>query len=332
MKVMHRFVMKGDILAFTIFTHCDFDGAATAALVSFCLQTDKYQFATPANIYKQAVSVHDIVCDLPYISGCNLWFDHHGSNIQEIKDRGLNPKNLDGANRVAPSAAQVAYEYFTADRELPEYFQALVTAANIVDTMDYDSIASWLSPTPANILNDTININSESYPAMCNHLNWLTRQLRDNHLDDVAASERVQNRWQQKLVTREKDIEFIKKLHTFLPEDVEKQIVLIDCSNLSFAPKFNKTLALVVKPDAQYILLIANEVSYGRKTNNLKISLAKNFLTPSDKQLGVFLEELSIGGGHDNAAGGIIRAGSKNERMRKLKDFQLDLLDYINSE
>ncbi|MCF7912953.1 MAG: hypothetical protein K9M99_10520 [Candidatus Cloacimonetes bacterium] len=318
-------------MASTIFTHCDFDGAASAALVSYCLQLDKYQFATPDNIYKQAVSVQDIVCDLPYISGCNLWFDHHGSNIQEVIDRGLNPANLEGANRVAASAAQVAYDYFAAERELPEYFADLVQAANIVDTMDYDSIESWLAPTPANILNDTININSESYPAMSNHLNWLTHQLRDNHLDVVAASEKVQDRFQQKLVTREHDVEFIRKLHFFLPEDEKKQIVVIDCSNLSFAPKFNKTLALVVQPEAQYILLVANEISFGRKTNNLKISLAKNFMTPSDKQLGVFLEELNIGGGHDNAAGGLIRSGSKNERLRKLKDFQLDLLDYINS-
>ena len=102
-------------------------------------------------------------------------------------------------------------------------------------------------------------------------------------------------------------------------------------ANLSFSPKFNKTLALVIQPTAQYILLIANEVSYGRKTNNLKISVAKNFLSPSDKQLGVFMEELKLGGGHDNAAGGMIRANSKNERLKKLHDFQLDLLDFINT-
>ncbi|MDP8322855.1 MAG: hypothetical protein RAO94_10940 [Candidatus Stygibacter australis] len=315
----------------TIFTHCDFDGAASAAIVSYCLKTDQFHFATPVNIYRQAVSVQDIICDLPYISGCQLWFDHHATNIQELKDRGLNPENIEGANRIAPSAAQVAFEYFSLTQELPDYFKDLVKAANIVDTMDYDSIESWLSPDPMNILNDTININSESYPAMSHHLAWLTRQLRDEPLEAVTASDKIQSRWKQKLVTREKDIEFIEKLHSFIPDDEDKQIVVIDCSNLSFSPKFNKTLALVVQPEAQYILLIANEVSYGRKTNNLKISVAKNFLTPSDKQLGVFMEELKLGGGHDNAAGGVIRAGSKNERMRKLKDFQLDLLDYINS-
>ncbi len=314
-----------------IFTHCDFDGAASAALVSYCLKSESFQFATPDNIYKQPVSVHDIVCDLPYISGCGLWFDHHASNIQEVVDRGLNPANLDGANRIAPSAAQVIFEYYADKISLPDYFAELVRSANIVDTMDYGSIEEWLAPTPANIINETININSESYPAMSNHLQWLTRHMRDIHLDLIATSDIIRARYDQKLISRQNDLEFIRKIYTFMPEDEQQKIVMLDCSNLAFAPKFNKTMALVIQPHAQYILLIANEVSFGRKTNNLKISLAKNFLTPSDKKLGVFLEELNIGGGHDNAAGGIIRANSKNERLKKLHDFQLDLLDFINT-
>ena len=106
--------------------------------------------------------------------------------------------------------------------------------------------------------------------------------------------------------------------------------MLLDCSELSYVPKFNKNLALVVNPDAEYTLLVASDFNYGRKTNNLKISLSKNFLKKSDKKLGEFLEEMSIGGGHDSAAGGLIRANSKKERLKKLKNFQLDLLDFIN--
>ncbi len=312
-----------------IYTHCDFDGAASAALVSYVTGIQQIRFATPENIYKQPVSGTDIVCDLPYISGCGFWFDHHASNIQEVLDRSLNPANLAGANRVAPSAAQVIYDYFARDHKLPGYFEQLVNAANIIDTMAYESLDEWLAPSPHNIINETININSESYPAMSNHLYWLTCQLRDFHLDEVSGSDKIQERYKQKQKALENDIQFIRKTSSFLHQDKGHHLVIIDCSNLAFAPKFNKTLALAVYPEAQYILLVASDFSYGRKTNNLKLSLAKNFLSPSEKELGVFLEELGLGGGHDNAAGGMIRANTKKERLERLDKFLAALLEFI---
>ncbi|MCF7920963.1 MAG: DHH family phosphoesterase [Candidatus Cloacimonetes bacterium] len=314
-----------------IYTHCDFDGAASAALVSFITGMEIFKFATPDNIRQQGVNGEDIVCDLPYISGCHLWFDHHSSNLQEVRDRGLNPDNLPGKAVVAPSAAQVIYDYYREQQDFPAYLQELVCATNIIDTMGYKSIAEWLEPAPWNIINETININSESFPAMCHHLNWLTLELRQKSMAEIVKSEKILQRYEQNLAARERELDYIRKIYSFLPEDTEQKMLVLDCSELSYVPKFNKNLALVVKPEAEYTLLIASDFNFGRKTNNLKISLSKNFLLNSDKKLGEFLEVMNIGGGHDNAAGGMIRSENKKDRLRKLHNFQLDLLDFLQS-
>jgi oligoribonuclease NrnB/cAMP/cGMP phosphodiesterase (DHH superfamily) len=317
-------------LSAIIYAHCDFDGAASAALVSFITGITNFKFATPDNIHQQGVNGEDIVCDLPYISGCHLWFDHHSTNLQEVRDRGLNPDNIDGKAIVAPSAAQVIYEYYKDEHEFPEYLKELVEMTNIVDTMGYDSIEKWLEPASHNIINETININSESFPAMCHHLTWLTNAMVNSSITEICETDKIRERYQQNIMAREKELDFVRKIYSYLPEDHAQKLMLLDCSELSYVPKFNKNLALVVDPLSHYTLLIASDFNYGRKTNNLKISLSKNFLMKSDKKLGEFLEEMGIGGGHDCAAGGLIRAGSKKERLKKLKKFQLDLFDYIN--
>lgn len=315
-----------------IYSHCDFDGVASAALVSYITKIEKYRFATPDNIRQQGVNGEDIVCDLPYISGCHLWFDHHASNIQELKDRGLNPDNIPGKAKVAPSAARVIFDHYSPDLELPEYLKQLTDAADIIDTMNYSSIEEWLAETPYNMINETININSESYPAMTHHLCWLANELKNRSMQEISESEKIRSRYQENLNARKKQIELIDRIHSFLPQDNEKMLMILDCSKLSFLPKFDKNLALVVNSNIYYTLLISSDFHYGRRTNNLKLSLSKNFLKPDGKKLGVFMEELNLGGGHDNAAGGMIRANSKRERESKLQKFQNNLYSYLFEE
>lgn len=315
-----------------IYSHCDFDGAASAALVSYVTGIENFKFATPENIRQQGVSGIDYVCDLPYISGCGYWFDHHESNIQELKDRGLNPDNLAGFAIKAPSAAQVIYDHYSKDVQFPVYLKELVEAANIVDTMGYESIEDWLTDSPYNILNETININSETYPAMTHHLNWLTNELREKSMQEICESEKIIGRYQENIKARNREIELIRKIHAFMPQDTAQKLMLIDCTKLAYLPKFNKNLALVVNPHVDYTLLIASDFKYGRKTNNIKLSLSKNFLKPDSKNLGEFLEELNIGGGHANAAGGMLRANSKKERDKKLDKFLKTLYSFLFEE
>jgi hypothetical protein len=63
--------------------------------------------------HKIAVTENDILANVPYVSGCGLWFDHHSSECERLKLQG----RFEGNSAEAPSAAAVVFEYY---RQRPE--------------------------------------------------------------------------------------------------------------------------------------------------------------------------------------------------------------------
>jgi len=91
-------------------TRSDFDGLGCAAILKEKKIIDDIKFVHPKDIQdgKIEITCDDILANIPFVSGCGIWFDHHSSE-QERKAFGCFEGSCEPS---APSAARVIYEYY----------------------------------------------------------------------------------------------------------------------------------------------------------------------------------------------------------------------------
>lgn len=114
-----------------LLTRSDFDGLACAALLKELGVIDCWKFVHPKDIQDGLVDVtnEDVLANIPYVQGCNMWFDHHLSESERLgKDI-----EFEGASRLEDSAARVIYEYHGGKDKLPQ-FETMVKAADKMDS------------------------------------------------------------------------------------------------------------------------------------------------------------------------------------------------------
>lgn len=91
-------------------TRADLDGLACALIMSRHEDVDEIELVHPQEITDKtfAVRAGDVLANLPYHPACSRWFDHHLLTESNEKP----PPSFDGLHRVAPSAAQLVWEYY----------------------------------------------------------------------------------------------------------------------------------------------------------------------------------------------------------------------------
>ena len=113
-----------------LLTRSDFDGLACGVLLKDAGIIDHWKFVHPKDIQDGIVEVteKDVLANVPFVPGCGMWFDHHSSEEERLKD-GVEFK---GASRPAPSAARVIYDYYGGE----EKFAHLKPILEAVDKSD----------------------------------------------------------------------------------------------------------------------------------------------------------------------------------------------------
>ncbi|WP_274366123.1 exopolyphosphatase [Paenibacillus thermotolerans] len=93
-----------------LITRSDFDGLVCAMLFKKMNMIDEMKFVHPKDVQDGLIEVtkNDILANVPYAEGCGLWFDHHSSEMERVKEKGT----YEGESRIAPSAARVVYDYY----------------------------------------------------------------------------------------------------------------------------------------------------------------------------------------------------------------------------
>ncbi|MDR3091129.1 MAG: exopolyphosphatase [Clostridiales bacterium] len=126
-----------------LLTRSDFDGLACAALLKEVGVIDNWKFVHPKDIQDGLVDVtdNDVLANIPYVKGCNMWFDHHSSESERLGS-GIDFK---GESRLAPSAARIIYEYYGGVAKLG-HFDEMIVAVDAVDSGNL-SIDDILNPT-----------------------------------------------------------------------------------------------------------------------------------------------------------------------------------------
>jgi nanoRNase/pAp phosphatase (c-di-AMP/oligoRNAs hydrolase) len=124
--------MQGEI-SMRLLTRSDFDGLVSAVLLVEKGIVDSYKFVHPKDVQdgKVEVTENDVMANIPYVSGCGLWFDHHASEEERLEIEKL---NFEGSCRPSPSAAQVIWDYYGGEKSFGKHLLPLLEAVNRSDS------------------------------------------------------------------------------------------------------------------------------------------------------------------------------------------------------
>jgi len=112
-------------------TRSDFDGLVCGMILKEAGIIDSAQFVHPKDlqdgIFKAEAT--DVICNVPYVPGCGMWFDHHTSEAERV---GWSP-GVPGVSKKAPSCARLVYEFFGGELKYPR-LKEMIAAADKVDS------------------------------------------------------------------------------------------------------------------------------------------------------------------------------------------------------
>jgi hypothetical protein len=310
-----------------IVTHNDFDGIVSASLCSGVLKIQKVLFAGPLTIARSQITIteKDVVCDLPYPLQCGLWFDHHEGNLQELTYRRIDPKSIPGRFDLRASCSRVVYEYFSEREELPFYFLRAVEEADVIDSFSYSSIEDWRRETPGRLIDLSLKSPFHSLEDQGSYMRNLVQQLRDHSIEEVSRLDFVQ-KWLNKYREEEgRMLRMIRDASYFIEQDERKEVVVIDLTPYQRRPHLIKNLAFLIYPEALGVLEVYNLMDHQRvKSNHLGFSMSLSIhgnRQNQSKNIGEIMRALNIGDGHPGAAAGTVRCRSKQEMLKKKKEW-----------
>ncbi len=306
-----------------ILTHTDFDGVVCGTLLSIAEEINYTKFVSTRQIWYEKLTGNEIIADLPCPWKCKLWFDHHESNINEMKLRGVMPDEIAGKFRTADSCAQVIYEYYSGKIKFPDYFKNVIDETNLIDSMKYGSIKEWLEETPVKKLSDTSQfLENEEFNDFLHYLIKLSKSLARYSPEELIQKDFFKSRYKKFKEDQEHSLKLIKQNYYFHQDDKEKSIAIIDTSEYKIHQRINKNLVYLIEPEINSVLLINSIFKDNIKTNDLKFSFGINF-TKADQlkniNLSEIFEELGIGGGHPRAAGGSVNNDNKQDKLKNKK-------------
>ena len=310
-----------------IVTHNDFDGVVSASLCSWALRIQKVMFAGPMTIARSQITIteKDVVCDLPYPLQCGLWFDHHEGNLQELALRKIDAKLIPGRFDLKPSCSRVVYEYFSEREEFPSYFLKAVEEADVIDSFSYPSIEDWRRETPGKVIDSTLKVPFQSSEDQAGHMRNLVQQLRDRSIEEVSRLDFVQKRFRQYRDEEGKMLRIIRDASCFNEEDKKKEVVIIDLTSYRRRPHLIKNLSFLMYPEALGVLEVYSLTDHqGVKCNHFGLSMALSIQgnrKDQGKNIGEIMRTLNIGDGHPGAASGTVRCQSKQEMLKKKKEY-----------
>ncbi len=117
-----------------LITRSDFDGLACAVFLKRAGIIDSWKFVHPKDLQDGLVEIteNDCLANVPFVEGCALWFDHHSSEHERNELAG----KYKGESRLAPSAAQIIYDYYGGREFFGAWYDDLLEGVNKVDSAD----------------------------------------------------------------------------------------------------------------------------------------------------------------------------------------------------
>ena len=286
-----------------IVTRPDFDGIVCAVLLrrAESIDTDIY-WVEPHEIQagKADILKGDIICNLPYVKGCELWFDHHVSNSP--------PGPIKGAFEIAPSAAGLVYRYYQAGGKLDNQYDELVLNTDIIDAaaLDQDQVRR---PEKYPYILLSMTIKNQAYKDRA-YWNLLVDLLMDSPIQRILEAPEVKRRCDS-VIRENAAYESRLMAHT----KVRRHISVTDFRSLDPVPEGNRFLTYTLFPES----MASVKIRFARPDQNqVQISIGRSIFNNGCRvNIGKLLARFG-GGGHAGAGGCTLDAETADPKIEQI--------------
>ena len=301
---------------FRLVTRSDFDGLVCGMLLREMDLIDEVKFVHPKDMQDGIVPItgRDVICNLPYVAGCHLAFDHHASEVLRASERAdigepSRPNHVIDA--VAPSAARVVFDHFGGGSAFPRIRPDLMAAVDKADSARFsrDEILDPQGWVLLNFLMDSRtglgrfrDFRISNYELMMQ----LIEHCRDHAIDEILALPDVRERVALYMAQRELFAAQLRRCTT-----VHHKLALLDLRGENVIHAGNRFMIYALFPDCD----ISVHLMWGVRQENTVFAIGKSILDRgSPVDIGALC--LRYGGGGHQAAGTCQVPNSEAERVK----------------
>ena len=292
-------------------TRSDFDGLICGMLLKEAGIIDSWVFVHPKDLQDGLFTPthEDVLANVPYVSGCGMWFDHHTSE----KDRLGWTQDVKGESKLAPSAARIIYEYYGGAEKFPKYKNMIES----VDKVDSGQLLKEeiLNPTgwillgfitdPRTGLGRFRDFRISNYQLMEELINHCRNMSIDEILNLPDVKERVDLYFEQDKLFKE-----MVKEHT----KIEENVIVTDLRDVTPIYTGNRFLIYSLYPEQNVSMWIVD----GRQKQNVSIACGYSIL---NRTCSVDVGKLMLengGGGHKMVGTCQVPYDNANETIHSL--------------
>jgi len=276
-------------------TRSDFDGLVCGMILKTAEVIDSILFTHPKDLQDGLIKCdeNDILCNVPYVPGCGIWFDHHTSEADRV---GWTP-GVKGVCKKAPSCARIVYEYYGGEEKYPQ-FKEVIEAADKVDSgqlslEDIRNPQGWILigfiTDPRTGLGRFHDFRISNYNLMVDFIDHLRNLSLEEILKNPDVKERIDLYRQQ----NELFVEMVKT-HT----KIENNVIVVDLRGVNPIFTSNRFTIYSIFPEQNVSLWITD----GKANVNVMISCGYSILNRTcTADIGTIM--LKYGGGGHKAVG-----------------------------
>jgi len=252
-------------------TRSDFDGLVCGMLLKEEGLIDDIQFVHPKDLQDGLFKAEsqDLLCNVPYVPGCGMWFDHHSSE----QDRVGWDQNVKGVSKKAPSCAGIIYEYLGGEAKYPQ-FKEMIQVVDKVDSghltqEDICNPQGWVLigfiADPRTGLGRFREFRISNYSLMIEFIN----HFRALPLEEILAKPDVKERIDLYLQQSELFMEMLKK-HT----KTDANVIITDLRGVDTIYASNRFTVYGVYPEQNVSLWVTD----GKAKQNVAIACGYSIL------------------------------------------------------
>lgn len=273
-----------------LITRGDWDGVVCAVLLKAASIVKTIQFAHPKDMQDGKITTTplDIIANLPYVSGCGIWFDHHISEearLGEIPD-------VKGCYDMAPSAARLVYNYYLPEHPHLTKYLKLVEATDKIDSARL-SVSDVLEPADFVLLSFTVDPRTGLTEQWKEYFHRMIKLLGDSSLEEILKDKEVTNRTSKVIRQQEACLLAFRRYSRR-----EENMVITDFRDLSRIPLGNRFLVYTLYPGAN----VSVRIFWGKNKDNVVVAVGHSiFNRTCDVDIGKLLKK--FGGGGQQGAG-----------------------------
>lgn len=274
-----------------LLTRSDFDGLICSVLLKEAGIIDEWKFVHPKDMQDGLIEVtaNDVLANVPYVTGCGLWFDHHSSEEERLQLQG----KFAGESRRELSAARIIYDYYGGASKFGR-FQKMLEAVDKTDSgqLTADEILNpqgWILlgyiMDPRTGLGRYKDYTISNYELMEKLIDWCRTLDIETILELPDVKERVNLYYEQNELFE--DMLFKYSL-------VERNIIITDLRGVNPIYTGNRFLIYSLFPDQNISMWIID----GKDQQNCVISVGHSIINRTSKvDVGSLLLKYG-GGGH----------------------------------